>query len=304
MPLVPQEAIWEFVREDFKPKLKDFARSNESTTSQETPVFVDFENSVVEPPSIPNDRVASKIHRPSYRGPLKLLKKLSSPMKEATVKNVRRLISELKSTSDHPRVLIVGGGSIGKGMDPIYQDSAIELIAFDIYWSPNVQFLADAHDIPIQNDTFDGVVVQAVLEHVLDPSIVAAEIFRVLKPGGLLYAETPFMQQVHEGPFDFTRFTESGHRHLFSRFERIDSGSNGGPGLQFMWSVDYLFRGLFRSRTAGKIAKLCVFWAQYLDRIIPEPYRVDGASGVFFLGRKTNRRLPPKELVSHYLGAQ
>jgi len=56
--------------------------------------------------------------------------------------------------------------------------------------------------------------VQAGLEHVRDLWQVVAEIHRVLKDDGLVYAETPFMQQVHEGPYDFTRFTESGHRYL------------------------------------------------------------------------------------------
>ena len=41
---------------------------------------------------------------------------------------------------------------------------------------------------------------------------------------GVVYAETPFLQAVHEGPWDFTRFTESGHRWLFRAFERLDSG--------------------------------------------------------------------------------
>jgi SAM-dependent methyltransferase len=40
--------------------------------------------------------------------------------------------------------------------------------------------------------------IQAVLEHALDPPVVVAEIYRVLKPGGLVYADTPFMQRVHE----------------------------------------------------------------------------------------------------------
>jgi 2-polyprenyl-3-methyl-5-hydroxy-6-metoxy-1,4-benzoquinol methylase len=41
--------------------------------------------------------------------------------------------------------------------------------------------------------TCDAVVVQAVLEHVLQPDVVVAEIHRVLRPDGLVYAETPFM---------------------------------------------------------------------------------------------------------------
>src|SRR5690606_38382329 len=109
----------------------------------------------------------------------------------------------------------------------------------DVYSSPEVDFIADGHEIPIRSGSVDAVIVQAVLEHVLDPQKVVDEIHRVLKPQGLVYAETPFMQQVHEGPYDFTRFTESGHRWLFRRFARIDSGALRGPGTALLWSVRY-----------------------------------------------------------------
>ena len=267
------------------------------------PVLVDFANSVIEEPDS-SQAVASKVGRPAYRGPARLVKRLLSPRKQATLRNVDRFISALKAAAAQPRVLVVGGGSIGQGLEQLYGDPDIAIAAFDIYQTPNIHFVADAHDMPLADSVFAGVVVQAVLEHVLEPPRVAAEIFRVLKPGGLVYAETPFMQQVHEGAYDFTRFTESGHRYLFRAFERIDSGPCGGPGIQFMWSVDFLARGLFRSRTAGRLAKLLVFWVQYLDRLIPESYAVDGASGVFFLGRKSGRAIGPKEAIAHYRGAQ
>lgn len=66
---------------------------------------------------------------------------------------------------------------------------------------------------------------------------------RVLKPHGMLYAETPFMQQVHERAYDFTRFTANGHRWLFRRFEQIDAGVNRGSGAgpALAWSVRYLY---------------------------------------------------------------
>jgi hypothetical protein len=68
--------------------------------------------------------------------------------------------------------------------------------------------------------------------------------------------------------------------------------------------VDYLVRGLFRSVTAGKIAKLAFFWTQYLDRFIPPEYAQDGASGVFFYGKKSTAILSPKQIIGHYQGAQ
>lgn len=109
-------------------------------------------------------------------------------------------------------------------MDDFYSVLKENIVSFDIYDSVNVQFVADAHMIPFRNDIFDLIIIQAVLEHVLDPHKVVSEITRVLKLQGIVYAETPFMQQVHEGPYDFTRFTESGHRFLFKSYNLISSG--------------------------------------------------------------------------------
>ena len=79
--------------------------------------------------------------------------------------------------------------------------------------------ICDANDIPFENGSFDGVVLQAALEHVADPYRCVEETHRVLKEKGLVYAETAFMQQVHGGRYDFTRFTRLGHRRLFRRFD-------------------------------------------------------------------------------------
>ena len=266
------------------------------------PIMVDFKNSILDKDATLKSGSKSLIKRREYRGIFRVVKRMLSPRKGTTRNNVSALMLELKKRDAPARMLVVGGGSVGQGMEPFYADPDIQIYAFDIYRSPNVQFVADAHQIPMPEEFFDVVVIQAVLEHVLQPSDVVAEIWRVLKNDGLVYAETPFMQQVHEGAYDFTRFTESGHRYLFRRFEVIRSGASGGPGIQFMWSVDYLARSLFRSRTAGKLAKLAFFWAQYLDTLVPPDYAIDAASGVFFLGRKAQTTIRPSSMVGYYRG--
>ncbi len=178
------------------------------------------------------------------------------------------------------------------------------MIGIDIYLSGFVRVIAGAHQIPFAEGVFDGVIVQAVLEHVLDPNLVVEEIWRVLKPDGLVYAETPFLQQVHEGPYDFTRFTESGHRWLFRKFESLDSGVVAGPGLVLQWSIDYLIRGLFGSKTAGIRSRRLTCAARWLDSRIKSDYAVDSASCVFFFGRRSNETLTSHEIALHYKGAQ
>lgn len=268
------------------------------------PVLVNFDQSVVDKQTVTKVGTSSQIERMSYSGPSRFIKRLLSPEYKATLQNVAKLKEMLCALPEPARLLIVGGGSVGRALEPLYDEERIQVYSFDIYATPSVQFVADAHEMPLADDFFDAVIVQAVLEHVLHPDQVVAEIWRVLKPDGLVYAETPFIQHVHEGAYDFTRFTDSGHRFLFRRFSLIGSGVCGGPGMQLMWAADYFARSVFRSRAAGKVAKLAFFWAQYFDRIIPEGYAIDAACGVFFFGRKSASTMTPAEVITYYKGAQ
>jgi SAM-dependent methyltransferase len=231
------------------------------------------------------------------------LRRVVSPESPVTRRLIDDFCDALCARHRMPDILVVGGASRGQGTDRLYQDASLYVHAFDITPSPDIQFIADAQRIPAPDETFDGVVVQAVLEHVLDPHQVVNEIWRVLRPGGLVYAETPFLQAVHEGSRDFTRFTHSGHRYLFRQFEERGSGIIGGPATSTLWAIDYLARGLFRSRRAGAMAKLAFFWLQYLDRWIPPDRAIDAACGVYFLGEKREGCATEEELIRYYKGA-
>ena len=152
-------------------------------------------------------------------------------------RNIHRLSELLPNGPQRPIVLVVGGGSLGAGTAPLYASSNVRIIAFDVYASPLTQFVADGHRIPLADQSVDAVLLQFVLEHVLDPWQVVMEIHRVLKPNGLVYAEVPFLQHVHEGPYDYTRFTQCGLRWMFRRFTVIDSDMVRAQGITD--AVDY-----------------------------------------------------------------
>lgn len=267
------------------------------------PVLIDFDRSVFSRDDMLAADAESSVARPSEGGWRARLKAIVRPPKKITIANVAHLVAELEK-AESPLVLVVGGGTVGQGMAALYDHPDIRVLALDVYASPCAQIIADAHSIPLAGGSVDAVVVQAVLEHVLEPAQVVAEIHRVLKPDGLVYAETPFIQHVHEGAYDFTRFTESGHRYLFRRFSMIGSGVCGGAGTQLLWSIDYFVRGLFRSVKAGKAAKLMLFWLLYMDGLVADSYAVDAASGYFFLGRRSEGGLSPRDIIDFYGGAQ
>lgn len=73
--------------------------------------------------------------------------------------------------------------------------------------------------------SFDLIVCTEVLEHTLQPFGAAAELRRLLRPGGHLFVSVPFNFRIH-GPLpDCWRFTEHGLRALFAGWEivRLDS---------------------------------------------------------------------------------
>ena len=76
-----------------------------------------------------------------------------------------------------------------------------------IYGSAKPDLTWDGSRIPLDDNTIDCVMATEFLEHHSDPANVLKEIFRVLKPGGLLFGTVPFIWNLHEIPHDEYRYT-------------------------------------------------------------------------------------------------
>ena len=63
-------------------------------------------------------------------------------------------------------------------------------------------FDASAESLPFENNMFDIVFSVAVLEHVQNLEAVMEESIRVLKPGGILWANVPNYNSIYEGHYD------------------------------------------------------------------------------------------------------
>ena len=96
------------------------------------PVLVDFSDSVLSEEAVMATKAHSQITRKTYNGMTQRIKRLVSPEKKATARNVTRLIADLETLGRSARLLVIGGGSVGQGMAPIYDHPGIEIFAFDI----------------------------------------------------------------------------------------------------------------------------------------------------------------------------
>lgn len=264
------------------------------------PVLMDFERSIFDPRSYTQADGSVLPRDDTGRSLGTRVRRLITGVNPVAQANGQEFLARVKQMCAHPRVLVIGGGAIGAGAEGLYGDPDIDLIGTDVYASPYTCLVSDGHQLPFREASFDGVWIQAVLEHVLDPHIIAAQIFRVLKPAGVLYSEIPFMQQVHEGAYDFTRFTLSGHRWLFRRFEQISAGAVGGAGTTCVWAIRYLFRALGTGNKVATLLSVPFFWLRFLDALTGRRSGIDAASGTYFLGVKSDRTLSAREMVRYY----
>jgi SAM-dependent methyltransferase len=89
-------------------------------------------------------------------------------------------------------------------------------VGFDYYPGDNVDVVGDAHRLSDHfREPFDIVYSTAVFEHLAMPWLVAEEIAKVLKVGGLLLVETHFSYSSHERPWNFFQFSDMGLKVLF-----------------------------------------------------------------------------------------
>lgn len=118
-----------------------------------------------------------------------------------------------------------------------------KLINVNIGIFENVDVVADAYKLPYADKSVDIVYIEAVLEHLEFPDVAVREMYRVLKEGGKVYTDTPFMQAFHGYPNHFQNFTIEGHKRLFTRngFTIKEIGTSVGPSYAlFSFLTQYI----------------------------------------------------------------
>ncbi len=110
----------------------------------------------------------------------------------------------------------------------------------------NTDVVTDAHHLPFADAAFDAVVSFNTFEHLYDPKAAAAEISRVLKPGGRLILHTAFLQPVHEPPHHYYNVTEYGLRKWFEAFDiaSVSVSENFQPAHVLGWLASEILRAV------------------------------------------------------------
>lgn len=128
------------------------------------------------------------------------------------------IVGELRKTYPrlHGRLLDVGCGRMPYRHEILASTRVSEYVGLDIASArvydqsitPDATW--DGTTMPFPEDSFDCAIATEVFEHAPDIGMLLGEVYRVLRPGGLLFFTTPFIWPYHETPHDMQRWTSFG----------------------------------------------------------------------------------------------
>lgn len=142
------------------------------------------------------------------------------------------------------RLIDLGCGDMPYRPEVVNQVESYDTLDFQPR-SAEVTYVGSVEDMSfIPDATYDSAICLEVLEHVPDPFSAAHEIYRILKPGGVLVLSVPHLSRLHDLPHDYYRYTAYGLRHLLGKagFQVLQVENRGGllAFLGHQWSIGVL----------------------------------------------------------------
>lgn len=117
--------------------------------------------------------------------------------------------------------------------------------------------VADLNEpLPIGDQVADTVVSLSVMEHLREPQTMLNEAYRILKPGGVVVIQVPFMWWVHEAPYDYYRFTRYGLQYMFQKAGFTEVQVLPQTGFWAMWTVKFNYQSTRLIRGPWPMRKL------------------------------------------------
>lgn len=115
--------------------------------------------------------------------------------------------------------------------------------------------------LPLENDSFDTLLVSDVLEHLPEPTCFLKEMYRIQAPGGHILLNIPFLYGLHETPHDYYRYTEYALRYMAEKagYQVLVLESIGGN-----WAVlaGLMSRSIIKTKLIGRtIAKVIQYFS-------------------------------------------
>jgi SAM-dependent methyltransferase len=112
-----------------------------------------------------------------------------------------------------------------------------QYISVDLRATPLVDVVGRAEQLPFPDEKFDVVLCTQVLEYVKEPPVVLAEIYRVLKSGGMFLLSAPAVFP-RDSEDEYWRFLPAALRLLLASFSSIEVAPEGNSVVGFIRTVN------------------------------------------------------------------
>lgn len=175
---------------------------------------------------------------------------------------------ELAKNVQGKNILVIGTGAKTDYYRQLF--SGANVILTDVHIQFDIDLVVDAHKLPFADQSLDMIIAGQVMEHTIRPWVVANEMQRVIKPGGLIHIESPMCFSFHAIPYDFYRFTFMGMRSLFplckiSKAFITEAGGNTA-GLVNSEVLINSFSGRYSRRAATIFSRFAFGWFKWFDK--------------------------------------
>jgi SAM-dependent methyltransferase len=172
------------------------------------------------------------------------------------------LIKQYSVIPKGSKVLSIGsGGEVNRLLNQYASSNDFNVISFDFDSQRRPDILGDICVYDFKDEKFDFVIIAEVLEHLYAPHLGIENIYKVLKDNGVLILTTPFILPIHEGPYDYYRFTKYGLQYLLRNFQdvKISERNSYFEAIDVLW-VRMLQVNTERTYFASKIIIPCVYF--------------------------------------------
>ena len=191
---------------------------------------------------------------------------------------INKEIYDFKEIVANKKVVDIGCG-YGRNKS-IVESVGGEWIGVEPFEGGSHTVVGDAEDLPFDDESFDVVIMDAVLEHIPDVGKAISEVARVLKPNGVFIGYVAFMECFHEISYSHLSFKALEHYSNINgmKLEKISGGSAFG--------IDYHLRVLLYPLPFKYSRKL-------IAKVIRFTFRVK--SKFAYLGLRYKRKLNNKD---------
>ena len=169
------------------------------------------------------------------------------------------------------RILDVGGGSVHRYKGLFVKATKYVTVDIDSACRPDI--VGDAINLPVGENTYQGLICTQVLGDIFQPENAIKEFFRVLKPGGTLLLSEGFLNEQHGEPVDYWRFT---------KLSFIKIAENNGFVVKFVETYGGLASVIAQMITRYLIDSLHLYNHNIYGRIFSHLSKFFGTVAVFF----------------------